>query len=196
MGIYTYLMTRALGALGRTPSGLASGIFGAVDGGMMTGAVITSKTLSLTFFAMDTMAFRAAVSTLCTNSSLYSIACPGTFARKPFGQACHRQGELVQPGLKVLTMHQLYLFGHALCPQSQDLPTNQPVIIIIMAGLLQQNVVKGFPCHSGNMCALQYYQGFAHPCYSGYHQGGKIWVDVTIQLNQLSQWDSAGQAHR
>ena len=29
-----------------------------------------------TFLAMDTMAFGAAVGTLCTDSSLYSIACP------------------------------------------------------------------------------------------------------------------------
>ena len=61
-------------------------------------------------------------------------------------------------------MHQLDLFGHALRPQSQDLPTNQPVIVIIMAGLLQHLVVEGFPRHSGDMCALWYYQGFAHLC--------------------------------
>ena len=41
---------------------------------------------------------------------------PGTLTHKPFGQACHHQGELVQPGLKALAMHQLYLFGHALHP--------------------------------------------------------------------------------
>ena len=44
-------------------------------------------------------------------------------------------------------MCQLNLFGHALHPQSQDLPTNQPVIVIITAGLLQQHVVEGFPYH-------------------------------------------------
>ena len=76
VGIHTYLMTRALGALGRAPGGLASGIFSVADGGVMISAVITCKTLSLTFFAMKTMAFWAAVGTLCTNSSLYSIACP------------------------------------------------------------------------------------------------------------------------
>ena len=47
-----------------------------VDGGMMTSMVITCKTLSSTFLAMDTMALWAAVGTLCTDSSLYSIACP------------------------------------------------------------------------------------------------------------------------
>ena len=76
VGIRTYLMTRALGAFGRMPGGLASGVFGAADGGMMTGAVITCKTLSLIFFATDTMALRAAIYVLCTDSSSYSIACP------------------------------------------------------------------------------------------------------------------------
>ena len=76
VGIYTYLMTRALGALGRTPSGLASGIFGVANGSMMTGVVITRKMLSLTFFPMDTTALWAAISMLCTDSSSYSIACP------------------------------------------------------------------------------------------------------------------------
>ena len=76
IGIRTYLMTRALGALGRTPGRLASGIFGAADGGMMTGAIITCKLLSSTFFAMDTMAFQAVVGTLCIDSSSYSITCP------------------------------------------------------------------------------------------------------------------------
>ena len=75
MGIHTYLMTKALGTLGRAPGGLDAGVFGMVDGGMMTSMVITHKTLSLTFFAMETMAFWAAVGTLCTDSSLYSIAC-------------------------------------------------------------------------------------------------------------------------
>ena len=75
VGIRTYLMTRALGALGRMLSRLASGIFGAADGDMTTDVIITCKTLSLTFFAMDTMVFWAAVGTLCTNSSSYSIAC-------------------------------------------------------------------------------------------------------------------------
>ena len=76
IGIRTYLMTRALGTLGKVPSGLDTGFFGMADGGVMTGVVITCKTLSSTFFAMDTMALRAAVGTLGTDSSLYSIACP------------------------------------------------------------------------------------------------------------------------
>ena len=75
-GIRTYLMTRALSALGRTPGGLAIGFFGVADSGVMTGMVIICKTLSSTFFPMDTMAFQAAVGTLCTNSSSYSITCP------------------------------------------------------------------------------------------------------------------------
>ena len=54
-------------------------------------------------------------------------------------------------------MHQLNLFGHALRPQSQNLLANQTVIIVITAGLLQQHVVEGFPCHCGNACALCYY---------------------------------------
>ena len=57
MGIRTYLMTRALGALRRACSGLAAGVCGAADGGIMTSAVITHRTLSLTFFAMDTKVF-------------------------------------------------------------------------------------------------------------------------------------------
>ena len=76
IGIRTYLMTRALGALSRAPSGLAAGVFSTVDGSVTTSMVITCKTLSSNFLAMDTMAFQAAVGTLCTNSSSYSIACP------------------------------------------------------------------------------------------------------------------------
>ena len=75
VGIHTYLMMRVLNTFGRMPGGLASGVFGVADGGVTTGAVITHKTLSLTFFAMDTMALHAAISMLCTNSSSYSIAC-------------------------------------------------------------------------------------------------------------------------
>ena len=90
-------------------------------------------------------------------------------------------------------MRQLHLFGHALCPQSQDLPANQPVIIIIMAGLLQQHIVEGFPHHCCNAHALWNYQGFARPSYGSYHQGSKIRSNVTIQLDQLGQWDSAGK---
>ena len=74
VGIHTYLMTRALGTLSRAHGGLAARVYSVADGGIMTSVVITCRTLSLTFFAMDTMAFWAAVSTLCTNSSSYSIA--------------------------------------------------------------------------------------------------------------------------
>ena len=52
------------------------GCWGLADGGVMTGMVITCKMLSSTFFAMDTMALQAAVGTLCTDSSSYSITCP------------------------------------------------------------------------------------------------------------------------
>ena len=69
-------MMRALGAFGRMPGRLASGVFGMADGGVTTYAVITRRTLSLTFLAMDTMALWAAIGPLCTNSSSYSIACP------------------------------------------------------------------------------------------------------------------------
>ena len=41
---------------------------------MITGVVITCKTLSLTFFATETSVLRAAVGMLCTDSSSYSIA--------------------------------------------------------------------------------------------------------------------------
>ena len=68
-------MTRALGTLGKRPGRLDSGVFCMADGGVMTGAVITCKTLSSTFFAMDTTVYQAAVGTLCTDSSSYSIAC-------------------------------------------------------------------------------------------------------------------------
>ena len=78
VGIHTYLMTRAFGALSRALGGLATGVYGAADGGVMTSAVITCRILSLTLLAMDTMAFWAAIGTLCTNSSSYSIACPVT----------------------------------------------------------------------------------------------------------------------
>ena len=75
IGIHTYFMMRALGTLSRTLSGLAAGNFGAADGCVMIGIVIICKMLSSTFFAMDTTVLRAAVSTLCTNSYSYSIAC-------------------------------------------------------------------------------------------------------------------------
>ena len=76
MGIHTYLMRRALGALSRLCSGLAAGVFSMADGSIMTGMVITHRTLSLNTLAMETMAFRAAVGTLYTDSSSYSIAYP------------------------------------------------------------------------------------------------------------------------
>ena len=76
VGIHTYFMTRALGTLSRVLGRLVAGALGAADGGVMNGLAITCKTLSSTFFAMDTMVFQAVVGTLCTNSSSYSIACP------------------------------------------------------------------------------------------------------------------------
>ena len=96
---HTYLLdNQALGTLSRAPGGLATRVFGAADGGVMTGAVIPRKTLSSTFFAMDTASFRAAVGTLCTDSSLYSIACP-----VPLPIASQSgfplPSKLVQPGL-------------------------------------------------------------------------------------------------
>ena len=75
VGIHTYLITKALGTLSRVHGGLAAGVYGVADCSAMTSAVITFRTLSLTFLAMDTMAFQAAISTLCTDSSSYSIAC-------------------------------------------------------------------------------------------------------------------------
>ena len=91
-------MTKALGTLSRPPGGLATGVFEPADGGVMTGVVITRKTLSSTFFAMDTMAFWAADGTLC-RLLLILHHLPGTLAHKPLGQACHCRGELVQPAL-------------------------------------------------------------------------------------------------
>ena len=90
-------------------------------------------------------------------------------------------------------MRHLDLFGRALRPQSQNLPTNQPVIIIIMSGFLQQHVVEGFPCHRKNSHCFWDYQGFARPRWGGYHQGGEIRTDVTIQLNQLGERDAVGK---
>ena len=60
-------------------------------------------------------------------------------------------------------MHQLNLFGHALCPQSQNLLAHQPIIIIITASLLQQHIVEGFPCHHGYLVCLLVLPRFAHP---------------------------------
>ena len=74
ISIRTYLMMRALGALSRMHGGLATGVCGAADGSIMTGVVVTCKTLSLTFLAMDTMVFWAAIGILCTDSYSYSIA--------------------------------------------------------------------------------------------------------------------------
>ena len=76
IGICTYLMTRALGALKRVLSGLATGLCGTADSSIMTSVVVTCRTLSSTFLAIDIMAFQAAVGTLYTDSSLYSITCP------------------------------------------------------------------------------------------------------------------------
>ena len=82
IGIRTYLITRALGALSREPGelaaevglatevwrvGLATEVCGMADGGVMTGVVIICRTLSTIFMAMDTMAFWVAASMLCTN---------------------------------------------------------------------------------------------------------------------------------
>ena len=69
VGIHTYLMMRALCALNRVHGRLATGVCRVVDCGTMTGMVIMHRTLSLTFLATNTMAFQAAVSTFCTNSS-------------------------------------------------------------------------------------------------------------------------------
>ena len=76
ISIHTYFMMRSLGTLSRALSRLAAGVFGRADGGVMTSVVIIRKTLSLTFFDMDTTVFQAAVGTLCTKSSSYSITCP------------------------------------------------------------------------------------------------------------------------
>ena len=76
IGIHTYLMTRVLGTLSRAHGGLAAGVYGMVNCGATTSMVIIRRTLSSNFLGMDTMVFWVAVSTLCTNSSLYSIFCP------------------------------------------------------------------------------------------------------------------------
>ena len=74
IGIYTYLMTRALGALSKVHGGLAAGVCGMVGCSTTTGAVIC-RILSLTFLATDMMAFWVAAGTLYTDSFSYSIAC-------------------------------------------------------------------------------------------------------------------------
>ena len=76
VGICTYLMIRGLGALSRANGGLAAGVFSMAEGAIITAMVITCKVLFLTFLVTDTMAFWAAIGTLYTYSSLYSIACP------------------------------------------------------------------------------------------------------------------------
>ena len=62
MDLGTYLMTRVLGDLSEACSGLAAGFCSAVGCGAMADAVITSQTLSLTFLAMDKIAFWAMAS--------------------------------------------------------------------------------------------------------------------------------------
>ena len=76
IGIYTYLMMRALGTLSRVCCGLAVGVCGMVDCSTMTYVVTICRALSSTFLAMDMMVFRAAIGILCTDSSSYSITCP------------------------------------------------------------------------------------------------------------------------
>ena len=118
---------------------------------------------------------------------------PSTLAHKPFGQACHHQGELVQPGLKALTMCQLHLFGHALHPQSQDLPANQPVIVVIRLASFNSMLSKAsliivvIRVPSGTTKVLPTHARVATI------RAARYWVDVTIQLNQLGQQDSAGK---
>ena len=43
MGIHNYFMMRALGTLSRVLGGLVAGVFGMVDGSVMTSRVITCK---------------------------------------------------------------------------------------------------------------------------------------------------------
>ena len=76
IGIHTYLMRRALGTLSKVHGGLAAGFCSMVDCCAMTSVVIMHKKLSSTFLAMVTMVFWEAVSKLCSDTSLYSIACP------------------------------------------------------------------------------------------------------------------------
>ena len=76
IGICTYLMTRVLGAFNKVYSRWAAGFCSALGCGTKTGGVITHKTLSSTFLAMDTIAYRAMAGTLCTNSCSYSISYP------------------------------------------------------------------------------------------------------------------------
>ena len=57
IGIHTYLMMRALGALSRAHIRLATGVCGMADCGVMTSVVIIHMILSSTFLVMDTMAF-------------------------------------------------------------------------------------------------------------------------------------------
>ena len=57
IGMYTYLMTRVLGALSKAYSRLVAGFCSVVDCSAMTGVVIMCRIFSLTFLATDTMAF-------------------------------------------------------------------------------------------------------------------------------------------
>ena len=69
-------MMRVLGTLSRVHGRLFAGFCGVADGRIITGAFIIYRTLSLTFFAMDTIAYQKDIGMLCTDSSSFSIACP------------------------------------------------------------------------------------------------------------------------
>ena len=84
IGIHTYLMTRALGALSRAPSGLATGVFGTADGSVMMGAVVTHKTLSLTFIGYGHYSIAGSCWHIVHQLLFIFDSLHGTFAHKPF----------------------------------------------------------------------------------------------------------------
>ena len=88
---------------------------------------------------------------------------------------------------------QLNLFGHALHPQSQNLLVYQPIIIVIWLASFNSILSKAslvimvMHVPSGTSKVL------LTPHWGGNHQGSEIWADITIQLDQLGQWDSLGK---
>ena len=90
-------------------------------------------------------------------------------------------------------MHPLDLFGYLLHPQYQHLPTNQAIIIIIMASIPQQHVFKGPPDHRYDLHAFQHDQSFTHPHQCCYPPSSEVHVDIPIQVNQFGEQNSAGK---
>ena len=73
-------MMRALGTQTKALGRLAAGVFGAVDGGMMTGTLITRKTLSSTFFGYGYYGIAGSYQHIVHQLILIFHCLPGTLA--------------------------------------------------------------------------------------------------------------------